>query len=60
MISCKFMKNFSHFELRKDIVKSPIFGIKMPIERFLSNFAYTCKGWEVDVDHVFHHPKNFE
>ena len=58
MLPYEAAKNFGYFELRKGIIKNPIFGVKMLIKRFESIFAYICKGWEVDHDHVFHHPKN--
>ena len=30
-ISCKLLRNFSHFELWEGIVKNPIFRVKMTI-----------------------------
>lgn len=50
-------KKYGHFELRKAIVKNPVFGVKTSIVRFLSIFACICKGFEVDPHHVFYHQK---
>jgi hypothetical protein len=50
-------KKYSDFRLRKGIIKNPIFGVKIWIERFWTIFAYIYKGWEVDIDNVFYDPK---
>lgn len=57
MLLSKSGKKIGYFGLKKAIVKSPIFGVKMSINQFRSIFACICKGWEVDLHHVFHHPE---
>ena len=57
MVGYKAPKKYGQFEPRKGIVKNPIFGVKSSIERILTIFAYICKGFEVDPNHVFHHQK---
>ena len=58
MLSCTTLKKYGHFELRKAIVKNPIFGVKMSIKQNQSVFACTYKRFEVDFDHGFYDPKN--
>jgi hypothetical protein len=60
MLLYKSMRDFDHFELKKSIMKNLSFGIKMPVEQFLSIFAYICKNCEDDINHVFHHSKNLK
>ena len=47
MLSYKAAKDIGHFELRKGIVKNPIFRVKLWKKQSCPIFAYTCKGQEV-------------
>lgn len=58
MILYKLLKKFDHFELRKGIVKNPIFRLKMSVKRFQTIFAYEYKGQQVDFHRVFYHLQN--
>jgi hypothetical protein len=59
MLGYKLLKNSGHFGLIKALMKNPIFGVEMSIKRNLPIFPCRYKGLEVDVHHVFHHPKNW-
>ena len=60
MLLHQALKNFGHFGPRKAIVKSSIFKVKLPIERFLPIFACIYKDFEVDNNHVFDDLKKIE